>query len=66
MLEELERTLREAGDLALTESLNVTAKGRSDFVTSTDLPSTVICAARCPGWSPAAACSARKRRTAAI
>ena len=37
MVEKLERTLREAGDLALTESLNVTAKGRSDFVTSTDL-----------------------------
>ena len=37
MLEELERTLRQAGELALTESLNVTAKGKSDFVTSTDL-----------------------------
>ena len=35
--QELERTLRQAGELALTESLNVTAKGKSDFVTSTDL-----------------------------
>lgn len=37
MLYALEQTLRQAGDLAFTESLNVQAKGKSDFVTSTDL-----------------------------
>ena len=37
MLEELERTLRQAGELTLTESLSVQSKGKSDFVTSVDL-----------------------------
>lgn len=37
MLYALEQTLRQAGDMAFTESLNVQAKGKSDFVTSTDL-----------------------------
>ena len=52
MLEELERTLREAGDLALTESLNVTAKGRSDFVTSTDLAIDRYLCGALPGLVP--------------
>ena len=60
MLEALERTLRQAGELALTESLSVETKGKSDFVTSTDLAID-----RYRGWCRAAACSARKRRTAA-